>query len=159
MSFSYASAYKKYAAEKKKKHALYKELGMTDEQIEAIDEFDDREFRAECVYRFHMQPLDIPEESEFDDGQNPLYHAFGDILSVEMEFAHSEKYGWLQEIDSPELLNRLLELSEEDLSLLTAFFLEGKTQTTIAKEKGIAQKNICKKLKRIIGFLKNGTET
>ena len=154
MSFSYASAYKKHAEEKEKMHALYKELNMTDEQIKAIDEFDDREFRSECVYRFHTQPLDIPDETDFDDGQNPLYKEFGDVLSVEMKLTFSGKHGWLQEISSPELLERLLTLSEEQLDLLEQYILVGRNQKILSMEFGIAQQNISKRLAKILKVIR-----
>ena len=157
MAFSYASAYKRFNSELAKKHALYAELGMTSEQIEALDQFDTKEFLSECVYRMHSQSFDPWEEdSDFDDGQNPMYKKFGDILSVEMKITFSGKYGWIQEIESPELLSRLLKLSEEDLVILNASVFEGKTQKLIAAEQGISQKNISKKLKRIKKFLSNG---
>ncbi|GEM_PF-1729011 len=149
MSISYASAYKKRDEDKEKKHALYKELNMTDEQIKAIDEFDDREFRSDCVYRFHTQPLDIPDESDFDDGQNPLYKEFGDVLSVEMKLTFSGKHGWLQDISSPDLLERLLELSEEQLDLLEAYVFDERTLLDIANELHMTKQGVHWKLGNI----------
>ncbi len=156
MAFSYASAYKKFNSELEKKHALYAELGMTSEQIEALDQFDTEEFLSECVYRFHTQSIEIEEDSEVDESLNPLYKRYGNVLSVEMRLTFSGKYGWIQEIGAPELLSRLLMLSEEDLDILNAAVFEGKTQKLIAAEQGISQKNISKKLKRIKKFLSNG---
>jgi len=64
MAFSYASAYKKFRNELEKKHELYRQLEMTDEQIEALDSFDTREFLSDCVYRFHTQSLDICDDTD-----------------------------------------------------------------------------------------------
>lgn len=149
MSFSYASAYKKHAKEKEKKHALYKELNMTDEQIKAIDEFDDREFRSDCVYRFHTQPLDIPDESDFDDGQNPLYKEFGDVLSVEMKLTFSGKHGWLQEISSPELLEKLQGLSDAQLDIVEAYVFDERTLLDIGNELHLTKQGVHWNLEKI----------
>ena len=64
-----------------------------------------------------------------------------------------DKYAWLDEISSPELIGKLLSLAPEDLELLDAYVFGDKTQVELAKEKGISQKNISKMLIRIRRFL------
>ena len=123
------------------------------EQIDALDEFDWTEFRADCVYQVHTQPLEIASEPDFDEDKNPLYKKFGDVLSVELKVTFRDKYAWLDEISSPELIGKLLSLAPEDLELLDAYVFGDKTQVELAKEKGISQKNISKKLNRIRRFL------
>lgn len=159
MAFSYASAYKRFRNELEKKHELYRQLEMTDEQIEALDSFDTREFLSECVYRFHTQSLDICEDTDYDESNTPLYKKFGDVLTVEMKLTVSGKYGWMEEITSPELQRRLMTLSEEELSILDEYVFGEKTQKEIGAEHGIAQKNISKKLKRIKEYLRSGAKS
>lgn len=64
-----------------------------------------------------------------------------------------DKYAWLDEISSPELIGKLLSLAPEDLELLDAYVFGEKTQVELAKTNGISQKNISKKLNRIRRFL------
>ncbi len=154
MAFSYASAYNKFRKELERKHLLYAELDMTNAQIRALDDYDTEEFLSECVYRFHNQTLEIPTDSDFDDGQNPLYKKYGDAMTVEMKVSYPGRYGWMEEISSPKLYERLMMLSEEDLSLLDEYVFGEKSQKTLSEEKGIAQQNISKKLNRIKKFLK-----
>ena len=92
-------------------------------------------------------------EPDFDEDKNPLYKKFGDVLSVELKVTFRDKYAWLDEISSPELIGKLLSLAPEDLELLDAYVFGDKTQVELAKEKGISQKNISKKLNRIRRFL------
>ena len=153
MAISYGKAYRDFKKELEKKHALYEQLGMSKEQIDALDEFDWAEFRADCVYQVHTQPLEIASEPDFDEDKNPLYKKFGDVLSVELKVTFRDKYAWLDEISSPELIGKLLSLAPEDLELLDAYVFGDKTQVELAKKKGISQKNISKKLNRIRRFL------
>ena len=73
---------------------------------------------------------------------------------MEMEITFPGVYGWIQEIESPELLSRLLQLSDEDLAILTASVFDSITQKTIVVEQGYSRQNISKKLKFIKSFLK-----
>lgn len=153
MAINYGKAYRDFKKELEKKHALYEQLGMSKEQIDALDEFDWTEFRADCVYQVHTQPLEITSEPDFDEDKNPLYKKFGDVLTVELKVTFRDKYAWLDEISSPELTRRLLSLAPGDLELLDAYVFGDETQVELAKKKGISQKNISKKLNRIRRFL------
>ena len=94
MAINYGKAYRDFKKELEKKHALYDQLGMSKEQIDALDEFDWTEFRADCVYQVHTQPLEIASEPDFDEDKNPLYKKFGDVLSVELKVTFRDKYAW-----------------------------------------------------------------
>lgn len=153
MAFNYGKAYRDFREELGKKHELYEQLGMSQEQIDALDEYDWSEFRADCVYQVHTQSLDISTAPDFDDAKNPLYKKFGDVLTVELTFTFRDRYAWLDDISSPTLLKRLLSLSPDDLDLLDESVFGEKKQTELAKDKGISQKNISKKLRRIKKFL------
>ena len=62
MSINYGSAYRTFRKEQGKPREQYKQLGMTDEQIKAMYEFDLKAFRADCVYQYHTQAL-MPQSS------------------------------------------------------------------------------------------------
>lgn len=62
MSYNHGAAKKKFETEWQKKEKQYRELGMTEEQINAIREFDEQEFRSERVYLEKKVPLAEADE-------------------------------------------------------------------------------------------------
>lgn len=50
MSYNHGAAQRAFEREWQKKEKQYRGLGMTDEQISSIREFDEREFRADRAY-------------------------------------------------------------------------------------------------------------
>lgn len=62
MAYNHGTAKKKFENEWQKKEKQYRELGMTEEQINTIREFDEQEFRAERVYLEKKVPLAEADE-------------------------------------------------------------------------------------------------
>lgn len=62
MAYNHGLAKSKFETEWQKKERQYRELGMTEKQISAIREFDEREFRAERVYLEKKVPLEEADE-------------------------------------------------------------------------------------------------
>lgn len=62
MAYNHGLAKREFEREWHKKEKKYRELGMTDEQINAIREFDEQEFRAERVYLEKKVPLAEADE-------------------------------------------------------------------------------------------------
>ena len=153
MAISFGTKYKRFAAELEKKHKLYEQLGMSQEQIDAIDEFDKEEFLSENNYRRHVQSLNIDEDSENPEDLHPLLKKFEDVLSVELKVTFRDKYAWLDEISSAELTRKLLSLAPEDLEILDAYVFGEETQAQIAREKGVSRKTISKYWNNIKRFL------
>lgn len=81
MGISYSKAYRKFMEELEQKHSQYEQLDMSQEQIAALDEFDWAEFRADCVYRFHTQPIEASACEDFDEDKNTLFQKFRDSRS------------------------------------------------------------------------------
>lgn len=121
MAINFGAEYKRFEKEMAKKHELYAQLGMSQEQIDALDEFDKEEFLSDNTYKRHVQSLSIDEDSENPEDLHPLFKKFGDVLSVELKVTFRDKYAWLDEISSPELTRKLLSLAPEDLELLDAY--------------------------------------
>ena len=63
MAYNHGAAKKKFENEWQKKDRQYRELGMTDEQIKAIREFDEKEFRADRAY--FEKKVSLAEADEF----------------------------------------------------------------------------------------------
>ena len=81
---------------------------------------------------------------------------FLDAVSCWDNYAGSSRYGWVEEIEDPQMSARLRSLSPEDLELLTRYVFDGYTQTELAHQYGISQKNIHKKWQRIKNFCLEG---
>lgn len=63
MAINFGAEYKRFEKEMAKKHELYAQLGMSQEQIDALDEFDKEEFLSDNTYKRHVQSLSIDEDS------------------------------------------------------------------------------------------------
>lgn len=156
MAISFAREYKRFRRELAKKHLMYEQLGMSQEQIEALDQFDREEFLSNNTYRRYTQPLIVDADSENPEDLHPLLAKFRDMLSVNLEVTFRDEYAWLDEISSPALLEKLLSLSKEDLRILDAHVFGGKTYKKIGRETtGNPQtpQSIYKKMQRIRRYL------
>ncbi len=62
MSYNHGAAKRKFETEWQKKEKQYRELGMTEEQINAIREFDEKTFRSDRAYLEKKVPLAEADE-------------------------------------------------------------------------------------------------
>ncbi len=92
MAINFGAEYKRFEKEMAKKHELYAQLGMSQEQIDALDEFDKEEFLSDNTYKRHVQSLSIDEDSGNPEDLHPLFKKFGDVLSVELKVTFRDKY-------------------------------------------------------------------
>ena len=159
MSWNNGYERRKFEAWQKKQAEEYRALGMTEEQIKEMYEFDLEQFNSERRYRMHTQPIHVQEfeENDADESDNTLLNEFFDELTCNIETSgYKSRYWWVEEIEDPKLAERIRLLSQDDLELLTKSVFDEYTQTELAEIYGIAQKNISKKLKRIKNFISGG---
>ena len=159
MSWNNGYETKKFEARQKKQAEEYRALGMTEEQIQAMYEFDLEQFKSERRHRMHTQPLQVEEfeDNDADESDNTLLNEFFDELTCTIETSGDKsRYWWIEEIDNPQLAKRIKMLTKDDLELITQSVIDGYSQTELAAIYGIAQKNISKKLKRIKKFISEG---
>ena len=64
MGWNNAYETKKFEAKQKKQAEEYRALGMTEEQIKEMYEFDLEQLKSERRYRMHTQPLQVEEFEE-----------------------------------------------------------------------------------------------
>lgn len=159
MGFNYGLEKKKFDAEWERLRREYRAAGMDEAAIQEMYEYDWQGFNAERAYRNHTQ--NMPDQRFDDDGDaagddnSAMLVKFIDRFSVmPRETDEDRRYGWLDEIDSPELSAALRRLSPEDIELLTLYAFDGYGVTEIAVMQGVAQPTISKKLIRIKNFLK-----
>lgn len=152
MGFYYATEKKKFDKEWEQMELEYRSVGMSDEQIASMKEYDWKWFCSQRVFLNHTQAL--PSE------QDENYSLFKKFQSLSYEWDTGDvdcnRYGWLSAIEDENLLKQLLKLSSDDLELLTLIFIEGYRQTDIAKMRKCSRNAIYKQLKKIKNILQNG---
>ena len=157
MSWNNAYETKKFEAKQKKQAEEYRELGMTEEQIQAMYEFDLEQFKSERRNRMHTQQFTSSDfdEGEEDDSESTLFDKFFDELTCTIETSgeHS-RYWWVEEIDNPNLVRAIKQLSLDQLELLTLVAIDGYGQAEIAKLMKVSQSAISQRLATIKKNLK-----
>lgn len=145
---------KKFHAKQENQAKEFRTYGMNDEQITLIHEFDYLQFKSDRRYQMHTLPfLNGVFEDNHESGENeksPLLEKFLDKLSVsDNDSSEHSRYWWVDEIDNPELVKSLKQLSRNDLDIITLFAFDGYTQSEIAKKLGVNQSNISHAISRI----------
>ena len=158
MSWNNAYETKKFEAKQKKQAEEYRALGMTEEQIQTMYEFDLEQFNSERRYREHTQAF-IPDnfdEEDDDDEKLSIFEKFKDVLTASIENLGTEsRYWWVEEIDNPALAKALKNLSQDQIELLTLMVVDGYGQAEIAGIMSVSQSAISQRLATIKKKLKS----
>lgn len=145
MSWNDGYERKMFAKRQKKQAEEYRALGMTEEQIQAMYEFDLEQFKSERRHRMHTQPLQVEEfeENDADESDNTLLNEFFDELTCTIETSGDKsRYWWVEEIDDSETVKKIKSLSERDLEILTLMVIDELTHEEIAKIMGVCVRTI-----------------
>lgn len=152
MSWNNAYERKKFEARQKKQAEEYRALGMTEEQIKEMYEFDLEQFKSNRRYYSHTQSF-IPDdfdESEDDDEKLSIFDKFKDVLTTSIEDSgNKSRYWWIEEIDNPNLVKKIKALPQDDIELITLLAFDGYSKTEIAKMLGCQPYHITRRLARI----------
>ena len=129
MGKNYAIERAKFEHQQRQQAELYRKLGMDEEQIQTMYEFDLATFRSDWRYEKHTQGL---AASGFGDGtqdesKSALFEKFLAQLSVQPDDGHSREW-WVEEIENPQLALALKGLSKSDLEFITRIVIEKATQ-------------------------------
>lgn len=103
----------------KKQAEEYRKAGMTEEQISAMYEFDYQVMLSNRRFYDHVVLFDDTEEGMPEDCVEDIPEGEG-------------RYGWVEEIRSPELYGALQTLSEKELELVTLLAIFGYRQREVA---------------------------
>ena len=124
MSFNNGLERRKFEAVWKKQRVYYAAEGMSEAAIEEMYQFDLSVFNSDRRYAEHTQGM--PSQQFDDDGDTAgednsalLVKFFGAFTVMPQETSGADRYGWIDEIDSPELADALRQLSVQDKELLT----------------------------------------
>ena len=145
MSWNDGYERKMFAKRQKKQAEEYRALGMTEDQIQAMYEFDLEQFKSERRHRMHTQPLQVEEfeENDADESDNTLLNEFFDELTCTIETSGDKsRYWWVEEIDDSETVKKIKSLSERDLEILTLMVIDELTHEEIAKIMGVCVRTI-----------------
>lgn len=145
MSWNNGYETKKFEARQKKQAEEYRALGMTEDQIQAMYEFDLEQFKSERRHRMHTQPLQVEEfeENNADESDNTLLNEFFDEFTCTIETSGDKsRYWWVEEIDDSETVKKIKSLSERDLEILTLMVIDELTHEEIAKIMGVCVRTI-----------------
>lgn len=139
MGFNYRQERKKFEERMQENEKKYRAAGMSDEQITAMREYEEEQFRRERIYKIHIvleQSKEYPGLIEWA-GTTDSY--FQDLDSV------------LDDL-SPGMSQRLTERDKEVLVLL----FTGMNHREAAEFLGIAQQVLSRHVKKVRKFLKRG---
>ena len=127
---------KRFNEEQKRLAEQYRAAGMTEEQIEQMYQFDLVEFNSRRRFS--------------DDDKSPLLEKYLAQLSTSLDFSFAgDRYGWVEEIEKPELIKGIKALSKEDIELITLYVFDDLTQNEIGVRFGISQKAVSKRIEQI----------
>lgn len=150
MAFYYAKEKRGFDREWEKLRSEYTTAGMSGEDIDKLYAFDWDWFCSRRRFMNHTQGLPA-ENIEGDDSkeQSSLIQKFASFSVSLDETLMGGRYGWVEEIEDGELLDKLRQLSTDDLELLTLIAIEGYSQSELARKTGAVQSVISRKLTRI----------
>lgn len=154
MSWNNGYERKKFMEKMKKQAEEYRAAGMTEEQIQAMYEFDLAQFNCDRKYYRYTQEYEASSfEEGVDDSDNALLNRNADAFSVSYEerfFADSDPF----EIGfEDERLNRIVQMfnNHRDRRILK-MLSEGITEAQIAIELGVTNQAISKRVQKFKGI-------
>ena len=142
MGFNYAKEKRKFDQEWAALRALYESLGMEQEAIDSLYEFDLQWFRSRRTYENHTQPF--PAESYEEGEASSLLRRFPALVAKGADENSSSTFLWDEMTRG---------LSELDVQILFLRRNKGLKQAEIAKRLGCSQAAVSKRMKKLKKFL------
>ena len=152
MSWNNAYRRKQFEEKQKKQAEEYRALGMTEEQIKAMYEFDLEQFRSDRRFYSHTQSLlpDTFDENEDNDEKLSIFELFKNVFTTTIEEAECKsRYWWVDEIGEDDLLGGVRNLNSEEIEILTLIVFENYSQKDAAEKMGIPYRSFKRKIKQI----------
>ena len=145
----------KFERQQRQQAEQYRKLGMDEDQIQTMYEFDLDTFRSDWRYEKHTQGLAASSfgDNTQDESKSALFEKFLTQLSVRPDDGHSREW-WVEEIENPQLALALKGLSKSDLEFITRIVIEKATQMELSEELGISQQAVSKKWRKMKKILK-----
>jgi len=138
----------------------YEEAGMNEADVQAMKDGDRDEFKEIRRYRTHTVSLNRLASHMSSKSTNevcsPLMKRYQSQLSTgHPEFSQMNgRYGWIEDIDSPDLVQNIRSLPKKDLELITCLAEDGLTRADLSRQLGVSRAAITKRVSRIVRILK-----
>ena len=152
MSWNDAYERRKFKENQKKQAAEYRALGMTEEQIQAMYEFDLEQFRSDRRFYSHTQSLlpDTFDENEDNDEKLSIFELFKNVFTTTIEESECKsRYWWVDEIGEDDLLGGVRNLNSEQIEIITLIAFENYSQKDAAERMGIPYRSFKRKIQQI----------
>ena len=152
MSYFYFIEKKKFDEEMEAQEEFYRKHGMAEEAIEEMKNHDYILFKKNRIIRMHEQPISSTTMQGIEDeSTSVLLKRFITALSIsdDEERRCYLRHWWIQDIESTRMLNVLYGLSDELMDVLERKFFDGLTQRQIAKEYGVSDTIISRRVHQI----------
>lgn len=122
----------------------YRAVGMTEEQIQQMYEFDLAVYRSERIFYTHTQALEI----NFADDED-VCEVSNFLLEHQTECFrnYSNRYWWVDELER--LYSVVKTMSDAEKELITLYVFDGYTQKEISKIRHCDQATISRQLNKI----------
>ena len=156
MSWNNGYRRKQFEEKQKKQAEEYRALGMTEEQIQAMYEFDLEQFKSDRNYYSHTQPLSASDfdEGKEDESESTLFLKFFDELVVTIDDCEEKsRYWWVDEIGEDDLLSGVRYLTPQQIEIITLIVFENYSQKEAAEKMGIPYRSFKRKIQQIKLFL------
>jgi DNA-directed RNA polymerase specialized sigma subunit len=152
MNWNNAYEKRKFEEKQKKQAEKYRALGMTEEQIKEMYEFDYAQFKSERRFHMHTQSFE-PDKFDDDEDDNEklsIVEKFQDVLATTQDDSTDKsRYWWIEEIDNPVFTKALKKLSQEQIELLSLIVADGYGQAEMAGILNVSQSAISQRLATI----------
>ena len=150
----------KFNQEQKEQKKKYQQFGMSDEQIQVMQQLDLEIFNSNRRYAEHTQPI-ISDETFESETKNPLLKVFSESFSTEQALTFDYFSNWIDEIDNQILVEAIKTLSEEDKEILRLLAVYGYSHKEIGEQLHTSRQCITSKIRRIrkallLSFNSNG---
>lgn len=150
--YNYGYHRKKMEEEFEKIAAVCRAEGIAEDTIGTIHRILLDELNSNRKFYTHTQSYDglqFPDGEKADEGQSPLLKNYLDKFSVTQgEISEWGRYGWIEDIELPELAIWVRSLDEGDILLLTLMVVNQMKQTEIARLLGKHDSAISRKMRK-----------
>lgn len=153
IGYIYATERYKMEHDFKQYAEVFRTAGMSEDKIEAwhrflLDELNSN--RRFWIHTISYDSLQFPDGSMGDEAQSPLMKDYLEEFSApQVEISEWGYMAWLDDIDTPEIVEWLRTLGERDIRLLALLVVDGLKQTEVAETLGKHDSAISRKMKQL----------
>lgn len=142
---------KRFEARQRKQAEEYRKLGMTEEQIQTMYEFDLEQYRSNRRYYMHTQPIpssNFEDDENEDDSKSALYKDFIAMYTTDINEIESASW-WMEELDDSRLIKVMNMLTPREKEVVSLMVQDEMSMQEVGDLLGINKSNVCRALQRI----------